>query len=177
MKVARDVCRDLVLYDIPKHNPFRELIPMAYQQPILLQTIIASSALHMSNACQRSSRSSSIFTTIASTQSSTSLLSSLPIGPCMTSRPETFHDALRAKQQALCLLKSALEDMASADVDVILAVVLLLIGFELIDSGRGSWIFHINGARIIIEKLIASALATETALSPLRRWLVSNCLV
>ncbi|KAK9235252.1 fungal-specific transcription factor domain-containing protein [Lipomyces kononenkoae] len=174
---ASDVCRDLVLYDIPKHNPFRLLIPMAYQQPILLQTIIASSALHMSNACQRSSRSSSIFTMIASTQSSTSLLSSLSIGPCMTSRPETFHDALRAKQQALCLLKSALEDMASADVDVILAVVLLLIGFELIDSGRGSWIFHINGARIIIEKLIASAPATETALSPLRSWLVSNCLV
>lgn len=95
----------------------------------------------------------------------------------MTSRPETFHDALRAKQQALCLLKSALEDMASADVDVILAVVLLLIGFELIDSGRSSWIFHINGARVIIEKLLASAPATEIALSPLRSWLVSNCLV
>lgn len=95
----------------------------------------------------------------------------------MTSRPETFHDALRAKQQALCLLKSALEDMASADVDVILAVVLLLIGFELIDSGRGSWIFHINGARMIIEKLIASGPGMETALSPLRSWLVSNCLV
>ncbi|KAH7274753.1 fungal-specific transcription factor domain-containing protein [Fusarium solani] len=172
---ASDVCRDLVLYDIPKHNPFHELIPMAYQQPMLLQAIIASSALRMSNACQRSSSSSSIFTTIASTQSSTSLVSSLSIGPYMACRPETFHDALRAKQQALCLLKSALEDMASADVDVILAVVLLLIGFELIDSGRGSWIFHINGARMIIEKLIVSG--TETAMSPLRSWLVSNCLV
>ncbi|KAF5013964.1 hypothetical protein FDECE_52 [Fusarium decemcellulare] len=95
----------------------------------------------------------------------------------MISRPETFHDALRAKQQALCLLKSALEDMASADVDVILAVVLLLIGFDLIDSGRGSWIFHINGARTIIEKLIASTPATEAPLSPLRSWLMSNCLV
>ncbi|KAF4458668.1 fungal transcriptional regulatory [Fusarium albosuccineum] len=95
----------------------------------------------------------------------------------MISRPETFHDALRAKQQALCLLKSALEDMASADVDVILAAVFLLIGFDLIDSGRGSWIFHINGARTIIEKLIASAPATETPLSPLRSWLMSNCLV
>ncbi|CAG9950349.1 unnamed protein product [Clonostachys rosea f. rosea IK726] len=84
---------------------------------------------------------------------------------------------LLAKQQALCLLKSALEDIASADVDVILAVVLLLVGFELIDSGRGNWIFHIHGARIIIEKLIAFTLATETALSPLRSWLVSNCLV
>ncbi|CAG9983572.1 unnamed protein product [Clonostachys byssicola] len=168
---------DLVLYDIPNHNPFRELIPMAHHQPMLLQTIIASSALHMSNACQCSPRSSSMLTTTASIQNHTSLPSSLSIGSCVTSRPETFHDALRAKQQALCLLKSALEDIASADVDVILAVMLLLIGFELIDSGRGSWTFHINGARIIIEKLIASTLATETAFSPLRSWLVSNCLV
>ncbi|EEU40568.1 uncharacterized protein NECHADRAFT_34199 [Fusarium vanettenii 77-13-4] len=171
---ATDVCRDLVVYDIPNHNPFHDLIPMAYQHPILLQAIIASSALHMSNACQRSSRSSSISTTMTSTQSSTS---SLSMGPSMTSRPETFHDALKAKQQALCLLKSTLKDIASADVDVILAVVLFLIGFELIDSGRGSWMFHINGARPIIEKLMASGLGTETALSPLRSWLMSNCLV
>ncbi|KAI8722962.1 hypothetical protein NCS52_00150800 [Fusarium sp. LHS14.1] len=171
---ASDVCRDLVVYDIPNHNPFRELIPMAYQHPMLLQAIIASSALHMSNAFQRSSRSSSISTTMTSTQSSTS---SLSIAPSMAPHPEAFHDALRAKQQALCLLKSALEDMASANVDVILAVVLLLVGFELIDSGRGSWIFHINGARSIIEKLLASGPETENPLSPLRSWLVSNCLV
>lgn len=177
MKVASDVCRDLVLYDIPNHNLFRELIPMAHRQPMLLQTIIASSALHMSNAGQRSPISSSILTTMASTQNSTSLPNPPSTAPCMTSHPEAFHDALRAKQQALCLLKSALEDMASVDIDVILAVVLLLVGFELIDSGRGSWIFHIHGARMIIEKLIASTLATETALSPLRSWLISNCLV
>ncbi|KAH9225606.1 hypothetical protein K456DRAFT_1731680 [Colletotrichum gloeosporioides 23] len=174
---ASDVCRDFVLYDTPKDNPFRDLIAMAYQQPILLQAIIASSALHMSNAYQRSSSSSSILTTRASTQSNTSLAGSLSISPYTTSHPETFHDALRAKQRALCLLKSALENMASVDVDVTLAVVLLLIGFELIDSGRGRWIFHINGARSIIEKLIAFGPETATALSPLRSWLVSNCLV
>ncbi|KAF5507251.1 hypothetical protein CGCA056_v013738 [Colletotrichum aenigma] len=43
---------DFVLYDTPKDNPFRDLIAMAYQQAILLQAIIASSALHMSNAYQ-----------------------------------------------------------------------------------------------------------------------------
>ncbi|RYC92486.1 hypothetical protein BFJ63_vAg4546 [Fusarium oxysporum f. sp. narcissi] len=173
---ASDVCKDLVLYDIPKHNPFRELIPMAYQQPMLLQAIIASSALHMSNACQRPSSSLSIFTTMASSQSSKSFVDSLSIGHT-TSHPEAFHDALRAKQQALCLLNSAVGSMASANVDAILAAVLLLIGFELIDSGRGSWISHINGARMIIEKMIASGSGTGTVFSPLRSWLVSNCLV
>ncbi|KAF4843947.1 Acriflavine sensitivity control protein acr-2 [Colletotrichum siamense] len=165
---ASDVCRNFVLYDTPNDNPFRDLIAMAYQQPILLQAIIASAALHMSNAYQQSSSSLSILTTRASTQGSTSLASSLSIGPYTTSHPETFHDALRAKQRALCLLKSALENTASVDVDVTLAVVLLLIGFELIDSGRSPWVFHINGARTIIEKLIAFGPEKATALSPLR---------
>lgn len=175
---ARVVCKDLVLYDTPQHNPFRDLVPMAYQKPILFQAITATSALRMSNACRELSRSSSISaSTDSPPQSSTRSQSSRSIGPCLASRPEILHDALSAKQQALLLLKSALETMAPADVDAILASVLLLIGFELIDSGRGGWIFHINGARTIIEKLVASAVATETTLSPLRRWLMSNCLV
>ncbi|CRK28091.1 hypothetical protein BN1708_004529 [Verticillium longisporum] len=174
---ARVVCKDLVLYDTPQHNPFRDLVPMAYQKPILFQAITATSALRMSNACRQLSRSSSMSaSTDSPPKSSTRSPSSRSIGPCLASRPKILHDALSAKQQALLLLKSALETMAPADVDAILASVLLLIGFELIDSGRGSWIFHINGARTIIEKLIASAVATETTLSPLRRWLMSNCL-
>jgi len=31
--VASDVCGDLILYDIPKHNPFRELIPLTLNAP------------------------------------------------------------------------------------------------------------------------------------------------
>lgn len=146
---------------------------MAYQQPMLLQSIIASSALRMSNASQLPP---SIFTTMASTQDSANLVGSLSIGHTI-SYPEAFHDALRAKEKALCLLNAALGNKPSADVDAILAAVLLLIGFELIDSGRGSWMFHINGARMITEKLMASGSGKGTSLSPLRRWLVSNCLV
>ncbi|KAG7108936.1 Acriflavine sensitivity control protein acr-2 like [Verticillium longisporum] len=98
---ARVVCKDLVLYDTPQHNPFRDLVPMAYQKPILFQAITATSALRMSNATRSPSSRS--------------------IGPCLASRPKILHDALSAKQQALLLLKSALETMAPADVDAILA--------------------------------------------------------
>ena len=51
--VASDVCRNLVLYDTPHLNPFRELIPLTRQDPILLQIIVANSALHMFNASQK----------------------------------------------------------------------------------------------------------------------------
>ncbi|KXH37642.1 hypothetical protein CNYM01_08366 [Colletotrichum nymphaeae SA-01] len=174
---ASNVCKDLVLYDIPNRNPFRQLIAVAYQQPILMQTIVANSALHMSNTYQRLPQSSIMSAMIASTQSSTSLSNSLLAERCGPDLPEIIHDALMAKQQALVMLQSALEDMTTVNVDLILAVVLLLISCELIDSGQGNWMFHINGARVITEKLIASAMATETAWSPLCRSLISNCLV
>lgn len=172
--VASNVCKDLVLYDIPKHNPFRELIPLTHQHPVLLQIIIANSALHMSNACQKSLV---LDTTAFSLRHRTSLLGS----PCSSSsaiqQPESFNDALAAKQRALYLLKSALTSIAAVDIDVTLAVVLLFIEFELIDSGRDDWRYHINGAGMIIETLCGSNISTQTAMSPLRSCLISNCLV
>lgn len=171
------MCRDLVVYDTPKHNLFRELIPMALKHPILLQTIVANSALHMSNVTQRSSRSSSMVTETASTPSTTSSPGPSSIASCGTASIEYYHDALRAKQQALLLLRSALENLASVDIDVVLAVVFLLLGFELIDSGRDNWRSHVDGARTIIDKMVLSAPVMATAWSPLRTWLVSNCLV
>lgn len=172
--VASDVCRDLVLYDIPKHNPFRELIPLTYQHPVLLQIIIANSALHMSNACQKSLV---LDTTAFALRHRTGLLCSPSLSSSAVQRPESYHDALVAKQRALYLLKSALTSIASVDIDVTLAVVLLFIEFELIDSGRDNWRYHIDGARAVIERLCGTHMSTRTAMSPLRSCLISNCLV
>ncbi|KAF5609413.1 fungal transcriptional regulatory [Fusarium pseudoanthophilum] len=112
-----------------------------------------------------------IFTSPASTENSPELVGSLSIGHT-TSYPDTFYDALKAKQQALWLLSSAIGNLASANVDEILVAMLLLVGFELIDTGPGrdSWKYHINGARMIIQKLIASGSAKGTSFSPLRSW-------
>lgn len=174
MIVASDVCRDLVLYDIPKYNPFRELIPLTHQYPALLQIIIANSALHMSNACQKPL----VLDTIAfPVCHRTSLLGSTHSSSTALRQRESYYDALAAKQRALFLLKSALDSTASAHVDVILAVVLLFVEFELLDSGRDNWRYHINGARTIIETLCGSNMSRQTAMSPLRSCLISNCLV
>ena len=172
--VASDVCRDLVLYDIPKHNPFRELIPLTHEHPVLLQIIIANSALHMSNASQKSLL---LDTPAFPLRHSTSLMTSPPSSSSAIQQPDSYNDALAAKQRALYLLKSALTSIASADIDVTLAVVLLFVEFELIDSGRDNWRHHINGARTIIQTLCGSNISTQTTMSPLRSCLISNCLV
>ena len=139
---------------------------------MLLQTIIATSALHMSNAHQKFL---ALDSTAYSVQDHTSPL------PCLSSSPiqrsESYADALVAKQRALCLLNSALNSIASVNIDVTLAVVLLFIEFELIDYGRADWTYHISGARKIIEILCGSNQSTQTRVSSLRSCLIQNCLV
>ncbi|KAI9742851.1 MAG: hypothetical protein M1818_003580 [Claussenomyces sp. TS43310] len=163
---ASDVCGDFVLYDMPKHNPFRELIPLTHQHPVLLHIIIANSALHMSNACQKSFALDAAGFPLRHR-------TSLPGSPCSSSSAmqqlEYHNDALAAKQRALHLLKTALTSISSADIDVTLAVVLLFIEFELIDSGRDNWRYHINGARSIIATLfdiLGSTFACSIGLVP-----------
>lgn len=172
--VASDVCKDFVLYDSSNHNHFRELIPLTRQYPVLFHIIIAISALHMWNASQNASIwDASAFSRRRQTDQLSSVCSSFPT----VLQSESYHHALAAKQRALSLLKTAISNIASADLDVTLAVVLLFIEFELIDSGRDHWKYHIKGARTMIEKLAGINLMTQTAMSPLRRSLISNCLV
>lgn len=174
VSVATDLCRDLVLYDIPKHNPFRELIPMIHQHPLLQHIIVANSALHMSNACEK-------LLTLHQSGFPLSLETDIPdfsrpISPSLK-QTESYSSALAAKQKALVLLRSALSNPTSMDVDVILAAVLLFIELEILDSGRDNWRHHINGARTIIEKFCHPSMLTPASMTPLRCSLVSNCLV
>jgi hypothetical protein len=105
------------------------------------------------------------------------LLGSLCPSSSVIQQSEYYRDALVAKQRALYLLKSALTSIASVDIDVTLAVVLLFIEFELIDSGQDNWRHHLNGAITVIETLCRLNVSTQTAMSPLRSCLISNCLV
>jgi hypothetical protein len=170
--VASDVCKDLILYDTPNKNHFRELIPLAHDYPVLLQIIIAISAIRMSHTRQK----------IARPHGTTGLLhqSETPTTPqsqdCVA-HSQTRSDALAAKFKALNFLQSALSNEAPMDLDVTLAVVLLFVEFELLDSGRDDWIHHIDGARKIIEKLCGLKVFSVGTISPLRRCLISNCLM
>lgn len=165
--VASDVCRDLVLYDTPSHNPFRELIPMTHAFPVLLEIIVANSALRMSNAHQQPLS----VDFMNSLQSNSDNLS-------VVQHAKSHKDALVAQHKALYLLQLALTGKSSVHTDVTLAVVLLFIEFELLlDSGRDNWAAHINGARTIIEKLCGSDVWTQVFMSPLRSCLISNCLM
>jgi hypothetical protein len=149
-----------VLYDNAKDNSFRALIPMTQHFPVLLQIMVANSALRMANAYHSS-------LTQDLTQDSTSASSLIHL--------KFYRDALTAKQYAFQMLRGTLENINKANIDAMLAVVLLFTEYELIDSGRDSWKHHINGAKAIIQKLCK--LDSSIPLSKLRSFLISNLLV
>lgn len=171
--VASDVCKDLILYDSPTENRFRELIPLACNDPMLLQIMIATSAMRMSHASQKIAWSSHATTGLVYQCTSPTAIRHQDTVACSQARSH----ALVAKYKALNLLQTALSGEAATDLDTTLAVVLLFVEFELLDSGRDDWIHHIYGARRIIEKLCGSNAITARTMSPLRKCLVSNCLV
>ncbi|KUJ21359.1 uncharacterized protein LY89DRAFT_577473 [Mollisia scopiformis] len=166
------VCKDLVIYDLPKQNPFRDLIPLATQHPALLNIIIANSALQLSNASQRSA--------VMSFNHQLRLMKGstphLQISP--TSQSSTWYkDALIAKQRALGSLSSILNDVGSSDIDVTLGTILLFIEFELTDFGTKDWRLHMHGAIALINSMKEPYKLKHSNMSSLRRSLISSCLV
>ena len=156
--VATDVCRDLVLHDTAESNQFRQLIPMAHEHPVLLQTIIAGSAMRMAHTFHRHRRG------VTSSNSP----------PCSN---KFYRDALTAKQRAYKLLRVATDPIHQTDSDVILAAIVLLIEVELIDVGRNNWKHHIQGATNVIEKLCGRDFSHVGTMSSLQKFLMSNCLI
>jgi hypothetical protein len=152
------VCKTLVLHDPSQRNPFRDLIPLTRHYPLLLQIIIANSALHMFNTSRKHSMRTS--------QKNTN-----PRGQ-ETSRP--YLDALAAKSRALNMLRSALTDKTPMDSDIILAAMILFVELELLDSGKDNWRHHIEGARSIIADLCKPQMLQNLATSPMRTCLISN---
>ncbi|KAH7019047.1 fungal-specific transcription factor domain-containing protein [Ilyonectria destructans] len=146
------LCRDFVAYDIPGHNPFRNLLPLTQAHPLLRQVIIAASAAHMYNRARPW------------------------LGPDSLDRghgpKQMLVDALVAKQQVLQMMPSALQSINSIDGDVLLASVLFLINVELIESGKQNWKAHLDGAGRIM-----SLLPVSTVDASLRNYIISDCFV
>ena len=72
-------------------------------------------------------------------------------------------------------LKLALDDVQQADIDILLATILLFIDFELLDNGKGTWRLHVLGFRWLLDVLKVYYEPSMATLSLLRASLISNC--
>ena len=142
---------------MPQRNPFRTLLKLTKANPLLQYIIVAASAAHLSNLVK----------------APLSLQQQDPV--IAFSREEASRNALRdaiaAKQKALQLMHSAMQNIDSTGGDVALAAALFLVNVELIESGRHGWRPHLEGAGKIMTLLQPSSSSD----SVLRDYLLSDC--
>ncbi|ODA83152.1 hypothetical protein RJ55_01662 [Drechmeria coniospora] len=156
------LCKDLVSYDAPDRNPFRGLLPLTRDHPLLRHIVVAASAAHMSNLVKAPLQ--------YGRKSQPHLL--LPAGAEEASQ-RAAQDALVAKHKALSLMRHALQQVDATGGDIILAAALFFINIELIESGKHGWKAHLEGAGKIMS-LLQPAVAGNEAL---RDYISSDCFI
>ncbi|KAJ4305568.1 hypothetical protein N0V90_001099 [Kalmusia sp. IMI 367209] len=166
------ICQDIVIYDGPGHNPFRDLVPATAAYPTLLHIILAGSAHHVFNISRdpitQSSYQPEKRPCLVAYYQSVSRFG----GPMKTS----YADALLAKQQALSLMARSVASVNPTNIDIVLAAILMFINYDLIESGRDKWRVHIEGARKLIE-LLDTPPYVQRPMSKLRLAVLADFLV
>ncbi|KAJ3474532.1 hypothetical protein NLG97_g9802 [Lecanicillium saksenae] len=168
---ANRVCQDLVARDAPGSNPFRELIPLTRKHPLLLNILVATSALHWAN-------SFSPFTALSAGVSDPGGYLAQLRSKDLISRQAVI-DALTAKQRAMGHLRGALDALDPAGSEVTLAAMHFFVKFDLIDLERGdtkSWQAHLAGASNVLALLTASKPQDATS-RKLRDCVVADCFI
>ncbi|KAI6778487.1 Acriflavine sensitivity control protein-like protein [Emericellopsis cladophorae] len=168
---ADRVCQDLVARDQPNNNPFRELLPLTKQHPVLLQILIATSALHWSNIFRPVTDIPSELTDpggYLAQLRSTDLVSR-----------KALIDALTAKQRAMGHLREVLDTLDPAGNEVVLASLHFFIKFDLMDleeSGNGGWRTHLEGASSIMALLSKDSMSASSS-RMLRDTVIADCFI
>lgn len=168
---ADNVCKDLVARDSPDSNPFRELIPLTNTHPMLLQILIATSAVHWSNMF---GPITAIPTGLTDPGGYLSQLRSQDL----VSR-QALIDALTAKQKAMGHLRGVLDTLDPAGSEVALAAMHFFVKFDLIDLDRNNgkgWQAHLEGASSILAFLAPDS-ARHASSRMLRDCVIADCFI
>ncbi|KAB8227727.1 Zn(II)2Cys6 transcription factor [Aspergillus alliaceus] len=122
------ICKLFIVYD-SEENPFRRLISLALDNPVLLKAALALAARHRANSgCPFDN----------------------PAVEASTDRIQIHREALVFKHQAIQGLTRALNDPAVSGKDTTVASIFLLIFLDLLESGSDKWNFHLEGAKKLI---------------------------
>jgi hypothetical protein len=126
------ICSNFVVYDSSK-NPLRNLIPVALEDSILRNAVLALAARHLANQSQS--------------------FHQVKV-PMSTEVTKFNHDALLFKHQAIYQLSNSLRDSKQCYKDSNVASIFLLILLDLLESGGDEWHFHLKGAKSLITSSV-----------------------
>ncbi|KAK1145564.1 hypothetical protein N8T08_004122 [Aspergillus melleus] len=123
-----NICRLFIVYDSDR-NPFRSLISLALDDPVLLKASLALAARHRANAGRSFYQLDE---------------------PTPSTLADSHRDALAFKYQAVQGLSRALKDNTKQKKHTTVAAAFLLIFLDLLESGSDKWNFHLEGAKSLI---------------------------
>ncbi|KAL5356285.1 fungal-specific transcription factor domain-containing protein [Aspergillus floccosus] len=143
-------CQECVLYDFERVNLFKESMQLIPSCRGLCHAVVSVAALHLtfriaSAQCNETTK------TYKPNQSEVQIpqwgdqvrhLYHLP----------AYHDALYHKQQTLSFLRSEAYAACFSNPGAVIASMILSIWFELMDSGRDTWRYHLRGLREVMTK-------------------------
>ncbi|KAL3465260.1 fungal-specific transcription factor domain-containing protein [Aspergillus heterothallicus] len=121
------ICQLFIVYD-SQSNPFRNLIPLALNDTVLLDSLLGLAARHRANFDHP-------FTMLETQQ--------FPL----SGKPH--HEALRYKHRAIQGLAEALNGQKAYQ-DTTVATVFLLVFLDLLESGCDKWNHHLEGAKSLM---------------------------
>lgn len=150
--VSHRVVKDLVAHDVGR-NPFRDILVLTPAYPLLQEVIVAASATHMCSQAR-------------------SWISTTSFERREAPKP-VLMDALLAKQKALQLMPSAIQNMNGSGGDVLLTAALFLVNVELLESGRRCWKPHLEAA----AKLLKCLEPTTPLNEEIRDYIVSDSIM
>ncbi|KAI2863572.1 transcriptional regulator family: Fungal Specific TF [Aspergillus niger] len=143
-------CQEFVLYDFEQVNPFKEFIRLIPSCPGLCHAVVSVAALHQAFRIAS-----------APCNDNTMACKSNPNEVQISQRAEqmhhlyqlpAYHDALYHKQRTLSFLRSEAYAGCLSKPGGVIASIILSIWFELMDSGRDSWRYHLRGLREVMPK-------------------------
>lgn len=122
------ICQLFIVYDTNR-NPFRSLITLGLESPVLLKALLALAARHHVNKGQPFHKTES------------------PTSPQLVT---ANRHALAFKHQAMESLSQSLTDPKLSKQDTTVASIFLLVFLDLLESGSDGWNFHLEGAKNLI---------------------------
>ncbi|OGM50660.1 hypothetical protein ABOM_000780 [Aspergillus bombycis] len=144
---GQQCCQEYVLYDFKRVNLFKEFIRLIPSCPGLCHAVVSVAALHQAFR-------------IASAQCNEKTMAyksnpnEVPISQWVDQVHylPTYHDALYHKQRTLSFLRSEAYAGCFSNPDGVIASMIMSIWFELMDSGRDTWRYHLLGLREMMPK-------------------------
>ncbi|ODH27825.1 hypothetical protein ACO22_04103 [Paracoccidioides brasiliensis] len=153
----RKFCALMVLFEIPHRNPYRLLLRMINTCPGLCAAMAAIAACHNLHVLQYSGQSAFDSTSLRQK-------SSFDSGEEFMHSPNpkvrvAYQHLLLLKQRALRELEENLSNPNKRGDEATIASALLLMVLDMVESGRGTWKLHVEGAKKMLETRFGRHLA------------------